>query len=81
MSKASRRALWFDWRRREAELQLAVQAAEEFGTTEDADEVYEHLNEVYEELSILGWLWLNLWYEWRRSYIRTRNRRRAGSPI
>lgn len=80
MSTASRRAYWFDWRRREAKLQLAIRAAEEFGTDEEADEIYVRLNEVHEELSIPGWVWLNLWYENRRSYIRTRNRRRAGSP-
>lgn len=69
---------WFDWRRRETQLQLACRKAEEFGTAEEVGAIYAQLNEVYGELPKLMWLWVNFWYENRRSFIRVRNRRRAG---
>ena len=78
MSSTAHRNFWYEWRRRETELQLAIRRAEEFGTPEEADEIYGQILELHEGLMIPAWLWLNLWYENRRSYIRVRNRRRAG---
>ena len=71
------RTEWFDWRRRETQLQLAVCRADEFGTAEELEETYAQLCDVHDELSLPQRVWLG-WYENRRNFIRVRNRRRAG---
>lgn len=67
----TRAELWFAWRRSEATAQLACSRA----YTAEADvETYAVLSEIYDRLSWPQRVWLEV-YEWRRSYVRIRNRR------